>query len=80
MSSGMGAAAGELGGKPGAAAAAAAAGAGTEGAAARVRAAVLQSLDEAAAGGSLNDLTPEDLFPGVAFRISQVRPGAHGLG
>ncbi|KAK9822688.1 hypothetical protein WJX81_000906 [Elliptochloris bilobata] len=59
----------------GAAAVAAAAagknGGGPEGAAARVRAAVLQSLDEAAAGGSLADLTPEDLFPGVAFRISR---------
>jgi len=69
-----------------AAAAAAAAAAGAEGAAARVRAAVLASLDEAAAGGSLAELTPEDLFPGVAFRISQDddedapyrRPGAVG--
>jgi len=79
--------AGEPGAKPGAAAAAAAAAAaGAEGAAARVRAAVLASLDEAAAGGSLAELTPEDLFPGVAFRISQDddedapyrRPGAVG--
>ena len=65
---------GEASAKPGAAAAAAAAaernGAGGVDAAARVRAAVLQSLDEAAAGGSLAELTPEDLFPGACAAIT----------